>query len=55
MIQDVVEAVADVSMTAAAVVNGKSISDDLERTKQRLYEALDRAIPKPVRSGWWEP
>jgi hypothetical protein len=46
LIKDVVDGVSNVAQVAAAVSLGSQSSANLDKAKQTLYEALDRAIPR---------
>jgi hypothetical protein len=45
MIKDVVDGVSNVAQAATAVSLGSQSTANLDKAKQTLYEALDRAIP----------
>jgi hypothetical protein len=46
LIKDVVDGVSNVAQIATAVSLGSQSSANLDKAKQTLYEALDRAIPR---------
>jgi hypothetical protein len=46
LIKDVVDGVSNVAQIATAVSLGSQSSANLDKAKQILYEALDRAIPR---------
>jgi hypothetical protein len=46
LIKDVVDGVSNVAQAATAVSLGSQSSANLDKAKQTLYEALDRAIPR---------
>jgi hypothetical protein len=46
LIKDVVDGVSNIAQVATAISLGSQSSANLDKAKQTLYEALDRAIPR---------